>query len=72
MRSSGNPDLIESVMAETITMRGRMIHGKLLQGRLYEEAQDYDVHGRVCPIFIILQRCLFFESILKLLDHICR
>jgi kynurenine 3-monooxygenase len=34
-------------MAETIPMRGRMIHGKKITGELYEEAQDYDIHGRV-------------------------
>lgn len=27
-------------------MRGRMIHGKRPNGELYEEAQDYDIHGR--------------------------
>lgn len=28
-------------------MRGRMIHGQKASGGLYEEAQDYDIHGRV-------------------------
>jgi len=28
-------------------MRGRMIHGKKGSGELFEESQDYDIHGRV-------------------------
>lgn len=48
--------LLDHVMAATIPMRGRMIHGRRKptttttttsnDGELYEEAQDYDVHGR--------------------------
>ena len=49
MKAANRPDLIESVMAETIPMRGRMIHGKRVSGELYEEGQDYDIHGRVSP-----------------------
>lgn len=55
MRSTGRPDLIESVMAETIPMRGRMIHGKNVAGDFYEAPQDYDVHGRVSSKFQNLQ-----------------
>jgi kynurenine 3-monooxygenase len=47
MRSAGRQDLLDHVMAATIPMRGRMIHGKRPNGDLYEESQDYDVHGRV-------------------------
>lgn len=47
MRHAGQPKLIEHVMGATIPMRGRMIHGKRANGQLYEEGQDYDVHGRV-------------------------
>ena len=47
MRAANRPDLVESVMAETIPMRGRMIHGKRVSDELYEEEQDYDIHGRV-------------------------
>ncbi|KAI9743558.1 MAG: kynurenine 3-monooxygenase, mitochondrial precursor [Claussenomyces sp. TS43310] len=46
MRSTGRPGLLESVMAETIPMRGRMIHGRDKFNELYEESQDYDIHGR--------------------------
>lgn len=38
--------LLDGVLAETIPMRGRMIHGTRVTGELYEEPQDYDVHGR--------------------------
>ncbi|KAK4184924.1 putative monooxygenase [Podospora australis] len=46
MRNSGQPKLIDHVMAATIPMRGRMIHGRRPNGELYEESQDYDIHGR--------------------------
>lgn len=47
IRGSGCPGLLESVMEETVPMRGRMIHGKDGKGALFDEPQDYDVHGRV-------------------------
>lgn len=47
MRHAGQPKLIDHVMAATIPMRGRMIHGRRATGDLYEESQEYDVHGRV-------------------------
>lgn len=47
MRHAGQPGLLDHVMAATIPMRGRMIHGRGPTGSLYEAAQDYDVHGRV-------------------------
>jgi kynurenine 3-monooxygenase len=47
MRQAGQPKLIDHVMAATIPMRGRMIHGRRPNSDLYEESQDYDVHGRV-------------------------
>lgn len=43
----GERKLLDHVLAATIPMRGRMIHGKKANGELYEDAQDYDVHGRV-------------------------
>ncbi|KAK1830094.1 hypothetical protein QBC39DRAFT_354735 [Podospora conica] len=46
MRHAGQPKLINHVMAATIPMRGRMIHGRRANGQLYEESQDYDAHGR--------------------------
>ena len=39
--------LLEDVLAETIPMYGRMIHGRGTTGGLYEEPQEYDAHGRV-------------------------
>lgn len=47
MKLANRSGLIESVMAETIPMRGRMIHGQRASGELFEEGQDYDIHGRV-------------------------
>lgn len=46
----GERKLLDHVLAATIPMRGRMIHGRKANGELYEEAQDYDVHGRVSLI----------------------
>jgi len=48
MRNAGDHHLLDHVMAATIPMRGRMIHGKAPNGDLFEQAQDYDIHGRVC------------------------
>ncbi|ROW14168.1 hypothetical protein VPNG_04293 [Cytospora leucostoma] len=42
----GERKLLDHVLAATIPMRGRMIHGRKAGGDLYEEAQDYDIHGR--------------------------
>lgn len=46
MRESKCPGLIDAVLAETIPMYGRMIHGEKT-GELYEQSQQYDIHGRV-------------------------
>ncbi|CAJ2500120.1 Uu.00g029730.m01.CDS01 [Anthostomella pinea] len=46
MRHVDEGNLLEHVFSATIPMRGRMIHGKRPSGDLYEEPQDYDVHGR--------------------------
>jgi hypothetical protein len=61
MKAANRPDLIESVMAETIPMRGRMIHGKQASGELYEEGQDYDIHGRVSRHLHFLNNALEFS-----------
>lgn len=47
MRYAGHEKLLQHVVSTTIPMRGRMIHGKRPDGKFYEAAQDYDVHGRV-------------------------
>ncbi|KAI1440541.1 FAD/NAD(P)-binding domain-containing protein [Annulohypoxylon stygium] len=46
MRHADQQDLLDHVVSATIPMRGRMIHGKRPSGELYEEPQDYDIHGR--------------------------
>lgn len=46
MRLAGHPTLLESVMNDTIPMRGRMIHGRGPSGGLYEHGHDYDAKGR--------------------------
>lgn len=47
LRHSGHPTLLDDVLAETIPMHGRMIHGRAKDGTLYEQSQLYDVRGRV-------------------------
>ncbi|KAI1859309.1 uncharacterized protein JN550_012118 [Neoarthrinium moseri] len=46
MRHAGSDKLLQHVHSATIPMRGRMIHGRKPTGELYEEPQDYDIHGR--------------------------
>lgn len=46
MKASGSTKLLNGVMAETVPMYGRMIHGEDSSGQLTEQSQQYDVHGR--------------------------
>ncbi|KAF7563250.1 hypothetical protein G7046_g882 [Stylonectria norvegica] len=46
MRYAGQSQLLEHVMATTIPMQGRMIHGRGPTGALFEQSQSYDVKGR--------------------------
>jgi kynurenine 3-monooxygenase len=46
MRQSGHPTLLDTILADTIPMHGRMIHSQNSAGTLTEESQQYDVHGR--------------------------
>jgi len=46
MRNANCPGLLDAVLAETIPMHGRMIHGEK-NGKIFEESQAYDIHGRV-------------------------
>ncbi|KAK5111153.1 hypothetical protein LTR62_005353 [Meristemomyces frigidus] len=44
--NAGDDDLLGTILADTIPMHGRMIHGQDSHGGLTEESQQYDVHGR--------------------------
>ncbi|KAI9712151.1 MAG: hypothetical protein M1812_006989 [Candelaria pacifica] len=46
MRHTKCSGLVEAVLEDTIPMHGRMIHGRDKAGGLYQESQEYDVHGR--------------------------
>jgi kynurenine 3-monooxygenase len=46
MRQSGHPTLLDTILADTIPMHGRMIHSQTSAGELTEASQQYDVHGR--------------------------
>lgn len=47
IRQSDRTALLDSIMKEAIPMGGRMIHGETADKELYEQSQDYDIHGRV-------------------------
>ena len=47
MRNAHCEGLLEDVLEETIPMHARMIHGRQSNSQIFEEAQQYDVHGRV-------------------------
>ena len=46
LRSAGNADLLERILARTIPMHGRMIHTRTATGNTSQQSQAYDVHGR--------------------------
>lgn len=46
MSLAGRDGLLESVLAETIPMHARMIHGRKKGGETCQESQAYDAHGR--------------------------
>jgi kynurenine 3-monooxygenase len=46
LRSTGNTELVEAVLSQTIPMHGRMIHTRSPTGALSQQSQLYDVHGR--------------------------
>lgn len=48
MRQAQCEGLLEDVLAETIPMHARMIHGRRKSGEVYEESQAYDAKGKVC------------------------
>jgi len=56
MRNSGRSDLLEKVFSGTLPLRGRMIHGMTASGELYEQPQDYDIHGRVSHLMLDLYK----------------
>ena len=47
MKLADAKNLLQDVLAETIPMHGRMIHGRRQNGELFTESQQYDAHGRV-------------------------
>lgn len=52
LREAQCPSLLDAILADTIPMHGRMIHGRQTgTNELFEESQKYDVHGRVCFLF---------------------
>ena len=50
MRHADAGNLLIEVLEETIPMHARMIHGRGKDGKLTEESQPYDAHGRVCSL----------------------
>lgn len=46
LKGSNRDGMIEKILNDAIPMHGRMIHGRD-DGKLWEAAQAYDVHGQV-------------------------
>ncbi|KAK2606365.1 kynurenine 3-monooxygenase, mitochondrial precursor [Conoideocrella luteorostrata] len=65
MRHAGHPSLLKTVMAGTIPMQGRMIHGRSPLGELYDHAQNYDAKGRA---IYAIDRSGMNERLLNVLD----
>lgn len=51
LRAADCPGLLDSILADTIPMHGRMIHGRKGDD-VFQESQKYDAHGRVCIAFL--------------------
>jgi kynurenine 3-monooxygenase len=47
LRYCAMPSLMEKIFAETVPLKGRMIHGKDSDGEFTEQSQLYDIHRRV-------------------------
>jgi kynurenine 3-monooxygenase len=52
VRQANRPKLLDDILQRTIPMTGRMIHGEK-SGKLTEDAQEYDVHGRVSVVLCL-------------------
>jgi kynurenine 3-monooxygenase len=46
LRSSGDESLLDEILKETLPMHGRMVHVRNAAGKIVEDSQLYDVHGR--------------------------
>ncbi|KAI4166827.1 MAG: hypothetical protein LQ343_007728 [Gyalolechia ehrenbergii] len=64
MRLTHCEGLLDAMLAETIPMHGRMIHGRGKHGDLYEEPQSYDAQGRYIRA---VDRAILNK---RLLDHL--
>lgn len=47
MRHLNLNGFVDSLLKDTLPMRGRMVHGRTNTGDLFEDAHPYDLHGRV-------------------------
>ncbi|KAH0561965.1 hypothetical protein GP486_003328 [Trichoglossum hirsutum] len=63
LRNSGCPGLINGILADSIPMHGRMIHGSDSSGSLTQKAQVYDVHGEVEETLTTLSPVTFGQAI---------
>jgi kynurenine 3-monooxygenase len=67
LRSSGHPELLEAVLEQTLPMSGRMIHIRNTSGKLVDDSQAYDVHGRFQRS---VDRGMLNKTILDMLDDL--
>lgn len=47
IRNARCDGLLENIIDKTVPMHGRMIHRQDKDGKLFQESQKYDAHGRV-------------------------
>jgi kynurenine 3-monooxygenase len=59
--------LLEAVLEQTLPMHGRMIHIRNASGKLVDESQAYDVHGRFQRS---VDRGMLNKTILNMLDNL--
>ena len=58
LSNSGSPHLLEDILSETIPVYGRMVHGRSVIGKLTEKSMQYDAHGRVSALLLLLLKLL--------------
>ena len=67
MRHADSVELLENILQDTVPMHSRMIHGRRKDGKVFQESQAYDTHGRVSydRAFPIGLRCSSWSSTTK-------
>lgn len=63
IRNAKCDGLLDDIIDMTVPMHGRMIHRQNKDGKLFQESQKYDAHGRVCyPIITSALKTVLLTS----------